>query len=245
MDYKRKHFRQLRKAVLLTTAAVMTLGCSKDKKNLDYNSGDMLSLSEITDKDIAGNVVVLEKINIPLCDENKQITGINLLHWGIRDKLAKERSEKTYATPFYLGGQLCYVETYKDGVLKGFSSMIIADKRLQVIGDARTYARNLAEIHAQQAERERKKAMARMAERRRKRSENDDTAFVIVENDSLNDNSVLLQYAERKDTLRLSDEREIFSDKLQKDTVAAGDSLADKKIVHKSDGKMIKSYGRE
>lgn len=173
MDYKHKHLKQLKKgfdraaktAVLSTVAAVTLSGCSEERKE-NGGSGDMLSRSEITDKDIGGNDVVLKKIEITLCDENKKPTGIKKLSWGLDNQPRVTRDEKTYATPFYSGPELSYVETYKDGVLKEFPDMIVLNGQLQVVGDKKTYAVNLLHVHEQQAEENRAKALAKSLNRK-------------------------------------------------------------------------------
>lgn len=247
MDYKHKHLNQLKNdfsraaktAVLSAVAAVTLSGCSEDRRENSGSSGDMLSLTSVTEKDVCGNDVVLKKINITLCDENKQPTGIMKLNWGLDNQPKTVRDEETYATPFYSGSELSYVETYSDGVLKEFPAMIVIDGQLQVVGDKKAYALNLQHIHEQQAEEKRAKARAQAMNKKTEKN------YVVIRQKTISDSLIATSDTipeMPKDSVRVNTEAGQYH---EKDSFVVSDTLKETKIPAILIEEAVKSHNRD
>ena len=129
------------------TSTTLT-GCVNNKHPEQEPAQDMLSIDAVEDVDIYGNTVKLHKVNIPVyTDKNMKKDGIMQLAWGLdnNENISKKRlNMPTHPEEYDLpDGDTFVVEAYEDGVLKANNSLIIIDRKIQVVGDAEHYQENL------------------------------------------------------------------------------------------------------
>lgn len=133
-------------AMGVTMAATLT-NCT-DKQSEKEPVQDMLVYKDATDVDIYGNEVHLHKVDVPIySDKSMKKKGYMQLLWGLdnNDEVSLRRSaDKTHLEEYDLpNGDTFLVETYEDGVLKANNSLIVIDRKIQVVGDAKHYQENL------------------------------------------------------------------------------------------------------
>ena len=129
------------------TSTTLT-GCVNNKQQEKIPVQDMLSIDAVEDVDIYGNAVKLHKVNIPVyTDKNMKEDGIMQLAWGLdnNETISKKRlNMPTHPEEYDLpDGDTFVVEVYEDGVLKANNSLIIINRKIQVVGDPKHYQENL------------------------------------------------------------------------------------------------------
>lgn len=204
-------------AMGVTMAATLT-NCT-DKQPEKEPVQDMLVYKDATDVDIYGNEVLLHKVDVPIySDKSMKKEGYMQLLWGLdnNDEVSLRRSaDKTHLEEYDLpNGDTFLVETYDDGVLKANNSLIVIDRKIQVVGDAKHYQENLNRRAADLQE------LANQAKRRKLEQ--------IRAEERAN-------AAKRK--ANVIAETEVQSDSLfvERDSVTAGDSVKNNSHKHRLD----------
>ncbi len=125
-------------------------GCTNNKQPEKEPVQDMLSAETNNDVDIYNNPVRLHKVDVTVYrNSSMKDEGYKQLVWGLdnNEQAALERTragQKTHLEEYDLpNGDSFMVETYDDGVLKANNSLIVIDRKIQVVGDSKHYALNL------------------------------------------------------------------------------------------------------
>lgn len=125
-------------------------GCTNNKQPEKEPVQDMLSAETNNDVDMYNNPVRLHKVEVTVYrNSSMKDEGYKQLVWGLdnNEQAALERTragQKTHLEEYDLpNGDSYMVETYDDGVLKANNSLIVIDRKIQVVGDRKNYALNL------------------------------------------------------------------------------------------------------
>lgn len=202
-------------------------GCSESKQTDKEPIDDMLAIDKIVDVDIYNKPVSLHKVEIPVYkDNNMKDEGYKQLVWGLDNSeeisLKRTRSgQKTHLEEYELpNGDKFWVETYNDGVLKANNSLIVIDRKIQVIGDDENYALNLQrraeelQLKALQKKREKLEKIKEQERSNMRRSNN-----VKTEIETKKDSVVVADSTEVKDTLQEAETRKHHIDSVSFDTL--------------------------
>lgn len=164
MNFKQKHIAKLKRIV--STAAIVSGGaftlatqssCENTFREARNTSGDMFSRDTIHGKDIFGQDVVLQKVDLKLyADKNGTPSDLIQTTWGIENQKdwPKRTGENThiekakFENSFGFDSSLL-VEVYdSDMVLVDKNCFMVDDKGfLRIIGDAKSYLTNLERYH--------------------------------------------------------------------------------------------------
>lgn len=125
-------------------------GCTNNKQPEKEPVQDMLSAETNNDVDMYNNPVRLHKVEVTVYrNSSMKDEGYKQLVWGLdnNEQATLERTragQKTHLEEYDLpNGDSYMVETYDDGVLKANNSLIVIDRKIQVVGDRKNYALNL------------------------------------------------------------------------------------------------------
>ena len=138
---------QLKTVAMGVTLAATLTNCT-DKHQEKEPVQDMLTIKTVKDVDIYGNEVHLHKVSVPIYkDKNMKDEGYMQLLWGFdsnHEVSVKRAGAKTHPEEYELpNGDVYVVEAYDDGVLKANNSMIVINRKIQVVGDSKHYQENL------------------------------------------------------------------------------------------------------
>lgn len=138
---------QLKTVAMGFTLAATLTNCT-DKHQEKEPVQDMLTIDAADDVDIYGNEVHLHKVSVPIYkDKNMKGEGYEQLLWGLDnnpDVSLKRTGAKTHPEEYEMpNGDVYVVETYDDGVLKANNSMIVINRKIQIVGDPKHYQENL------------------------------------------------------------------------------------------------------
>lgn len=188
-------------------------GCTNNKQPEKEPVQDMLSAETNNDVDMYNNPVRLHKVEVTIYrNSSMKDEGYKQLVWGLdnNEQAALERTragQKTHLEEYDLpNGDSYMVETYDDGVLKANNSLIVIDRKIQVVGDRKNYALNLQrradELQEQALQKKRKrleqiKAQERAGMRR--------SYPVKTEPEFVSDTIAAPKSSEPKDTLKQAD----------------------------------------
>ena len=137
------------KTALVTLTAAFTLGGCSDKKEVKYQTEDMLTAKFYDDVDLYDNAVHLrKKVAITVYDDREMTKeSCKQLLWALENnkEAAKKRTgEKTHGEEYVMpNGDRGFVEVYDDGVLKENNSLILVDKEFTIVGEGKNYELNL------------------------------------------------------------------------------------------------------
>lgn len=209
------------------TSTTLT-GCVNNKQQEKTPVQDMLSIDAVEDVDIYGNAVKLHKVNIPIyTDKNMKEDGIMQLAWGLdnNETISKKRlNMPTHPEEYDLpDGDTFVVEVYEDGVLKANNSLIIINRKIQVIGDAAHYQANLkrraADLQEQANQAKRRKLERIRAEERANASKRKTVAKVEAKELTDSTGTATADTSNVSVTVKEHDVQKTHTDSLPADTI--------------------------
>lgn len=188
-------------------------GCTNNKQPEKEPVQDMLSAETFNDVDMYNNPVRLHKVDVTVYrNSSMKDEGYKQLVWGLdnNEQAALERTragQKTHLEEYDLpNGDSFMVETYDDGVLKANNSLIVIDRKIQVVGDSKHYALNLqrrADELQEQALQKKRERLEQIKAQERAGMRRSNTAK--TEPEIVSDTIAAPESSEPKDTLKQAD----------------------------------------